>query len=284
MITKVEFRVDGESTAYTMDVLIPKSTTKYLIRDIRGLTPVKSDIITTKNTLLDGEGFNSSQKGKRNIVIDFEYRPDWSSGESATTLRNNLYKFASPGTKVEVFFTIDNSLIRRITGYIESLDSPLFSSDVTGQLSIICPVPEFLSEMKTVNLTSAIQQRYDYSGSSPTGVVVHATPHTTLGTYRINIISYALPAGSRTQTVRVVTTSSDSMPVNDQIRFSSKDREKYFSTVSGRNLIPLMTLFGWPKIYPGRNEITIQAFSLATGNELNNMDVQMYFDERFGGL
>lgn len=285
MITKVEFRVDGSSTGYVMDVQIPKTNTKYLVRDIRGLTPVKADIVTSKNSLLDGEGYNSRQVGKRNIVIDFEYRPNWATGESATTLRSNLYKFATPGTKVEVFFTIDDSYIRRIDGHIESLESPLFSSEITGQLSIICPVPEFLSTMQTLEFTSGTTLRYNYQGSIPTGIVVHATPHVHLKEFEIYVYSLSRPSAERGKKVRVVSPeTSYAMPANDQIRFSSKDREKYFNTYSGRNLIPFMQLFDWPKLHPGNNDICVRAYSHSSGAELMSVPVTVYFDERFGGL
>lgn len=285
MITKVEFRLDGSSTGYVMDVQVPKTNTKYLVRDIRGLTPVKADIITSKNALLDGEGYNTRQVGKRNIVIDFEYRPNWASGESATTLRNNLYNFATPGTKVELFLTIDDSVVRRIDGHIESLESPLFSSEITGQLSIICPVPEFLSTMQTLTLSTGTTLRYNYQGSIPTGIVVHATPHVNLKAFEIIVSSLSRPLAERTKRVRVEAPDTPyAMPAEDPIRFSSKDREKYFNTYSGRNLIPFMRVFDWPKLYPGNNDIRARAYSHSTGTELQSAPVTVYFDERFGGL
>ena len=52
------------------------------IRDITGLGPVKAEIATTPFATSDGELFQGSTVGKRNIVMTLGFNPDWEGDQS----------------------------------------------------------------------------------------------------------------------------------------------------------------------------------------------------------
>ncbi len=115
----------------------------FLIKSISGLGPVKANVNTTEVATNDGSMFNSARLSQRNIVIEIVF-VDTVYSETIEDLRQKSYKYFPLKKNVEIIIETDNRYVRT-TGYIESNEPDIFSSQEGTQISIICPDPYFYS-------------------------------------------------------------------------------------------------------------------------------------------
>lgn len=115
----------------------------FLIKSITGLGPAKANVNTTEVSTNDGSLFNSARLSQRNIVLDMVFI-NTVYGESIEDLRQKSYKYFPLKKSVELTIETDNRYVK-ITGYVESNEPNIFSSQEGTQISIICPDPYFYS-------------------------------------------------------------------------------------------------------------------------------------------
>ena len=114
-----------------------------LIKSITGLGPAKANVNTTEVSTNDGSLFNSARLSQRNIVLDMVFI-NTVYGESIEDLRQKSYKYFPLKKSVELNIETDNRYVKT-TGYVESNEPNIFSSQEGTQISIICPDPYFYS-------------------------------------------------------------------------------------------------------------------------------------------
>ena len=115
----------------------------FLIKSITGLGPAKANVNTTEVSTNDGSLFNSARLSQRNIVLDMVFI-NTVYGESIEDLRQKSYKYFPLKKSVELTIETDNRYAKT-TGYVESNEPNIFSSQEGTQISIICPDPYFYS-------------------------------------------------------------------------------------------------------------------------------------------
>lgn len=115
----------------------------FLIKSITGLGPAKANVNTTEVSTNDGSLFNSARLSQRNIVLDMVFI-NTVYGESIEDLRQKSYKYFPQKKSVELTIETDNRYVKT-TGYVESNEPNIFSSQEGTQISIICPDPYFYS-------------------------------------------------------------------------------------------------------------------------------------------
>lgn len=115
----------------------------FLIKSITGLGPAKANVNTTEVLTNDGSLFNSARLSQRNIVLDMVFI-NTVYGESIEDLRQKSYKYFPLKKSVELTVETDNRYVKT-TGYVESNEPNIFSSQEGTQISIICPDPYFYS-------------------------------------------------------------------------------------------------------------------------------------------
>lgn len=115
----------------------------FLIKSITGLGPAKANVNTTEISTNDGSLFNSARLSQRNIVLDMVFI-NTVYGESIEDLRQKSYKYFPLKKSVELTIETDNRYVKT-TGYVESNEPNIFSSQEGTQISIICPDPYFYS-------------------------------------------------------------------------------------------------------------------------------------------
>lgn len=121
----------------------------FLIKSITGLGPAKANVNTTEVSTNDGSLFNSARLSQRNIVLDMVFI-NTVYGESIEDLRQKSYKYFPLKKSVELTIETDNRYVKT-TGYVESNEPNIFSSQEGTQISIICPDPYFYSARKDGN-------------------------------------------------------------------------------------------------------------------------------------
>ena len=128
--------------------------TNYAVIGVSGLTRPDTTV-NTSSGVADGEYYNSSKVGMRNIVIDILLR-----GEIETN-RQRLYKIFPLKTACTVYFKNYNRDVK-IKGYVEVLDGDLFVEQEQIQISIICPQPYFESLKTLYTELSKIMRLFEF--------------------------------------------------------------------------------------------------------------------------
>ena len=121
---------------------------------VSGLTRPDTTV-NTSSGVADGEYYNSSKVGMRNIVIDILLRGD------IETNRQRLYKIFPLKTTCTVYFKNYNRDVK-IKGYVEVLDGDLFVEQEQIQISIICPQPYFESLKTLYTELSKIMRLFEF--------------------------------------------------------------------------------------------------------------------------
>lgn len=253
------------------------------IKNIDGLGPVKSSIITTPYATGRGELYQGSTTGKRNIVLTLGYNPSWEGEQTISSLRQLLYRYLMPEQWTKLRFFSDELPRVDIEGYVESFEPNIFSQDPEVQVSIICPKPDFIEAEATI-LTGvvdngAIEKVFEYIGTVATG-------------YELKIVtSVANP--SYTGSVTIVTKAPET-PQTFEVESVLIDDTKYFKLSSVRNakkaasirvvdgdsanLLSYVTPESvWPELNPGQNSVSV-------GSEENGQVWTLAYFNRFGGL
>lgn len=158
--------------------MLPLSLTNpdlgFKVRNVDGLDPVKANIVSSSQALLDAEQYQSSRRVTRNIVIKIGVEPDWIT-TSVQDLRDMLYDFFMPKNQSFQRYFRDGKNPVDIMGYVEDFSFPLFTADPEATISLICLDSDFVdSVMITLSLgtvPTALQYPLDYEGNIETGFV-----------------------------------------------------------------------------------------------------------------
>ncbi len=115
----------------------------YAIVGIDGLASTSATINTANTGLIDGAMFNSSRVNMRNIVLTVAINGD------AERNRIELYKYFKIKQYCKMYY---QNGIRNvyIEGFVETIETNLFTQAQTVQISIICPHPYF-SALATIH-------------------------------------------------------------------------------------------------------------------------------------
>ena len=132
----------------------------FLIKSVSGLGPSKANINTTEVSTNDGSLFNSARLNQRNIVFEFIF-VESINRESIEDIRQKSYKYFPIKKNVDLLIETDNRIVKA-TGYVESNEPNIFSSQESAQISIICPDPYFYSIEKTITIFSGIEPLFEF--------------------------------------------------------------------------------------------------------------------------
>jgi tail protein len=119
------------------------------IRDIKGLGPVKADINTTPFGSGDGGFYTGGSVNVRNIVLTLGFNPDWIV-HTVSSLRQIVYGYFMSKQPVTLRFFRDDGPAVEIQGYTETNEPDIFSKDPEMEISVICPLPDFIAVSQSV--------------------------------------------------------------------------------------------------------------------------------------
>lgn len=148
----------GESIKLVLD---RPEETGIAIRNIQGLGPGKADINIGESSTGDGGDYNSARLQSRNITFDlvFLFTP------TIEQVRHLTYKYFP--IKKRIKLVIETGLrTSEISGYVESNEPDIFSSQETTQISIVCPDPSFYSNNIQNTLFSGIESLFEFPFSN----------------------------------------------------------------------------------------------------------------------
>ena len=140
MIRKVVVeRIDGKGGVLTLP-FNQSQVYRYILKNIRGLGPVKAELNTSKVATKDGIIYNSQRIDARNLVFDIMLRREKDS--TIESSRQSLYGYFPRNVILKFTFYTDNTTVY-CTGYVESNEPTMFDETSTQSISVICPNPYF---------------------------------------------------------------------------------------------------------------------------------------------
>lgn len=127
----------------------------FTVTSIEGLDPVNAIINTSPVGDMDGETYNSSRLGKRNIVINLVIE------RNVEKNRLMLFKHAPTGQPLRFYYK-NSSRDVYIDGQVETLSVGRYDQKESVQISILCPLPMFKSVTEEMTIFSAIKSLFEF--------------------------------------------------------------------------------------------------------------------------
>lgn len=120
-----------------------------------GLGPVGADVVTSGLGMVDGEKYNSSRVGKRNVVLNVSIRGNVESN------RLRLYDFFTPKQAVKLYYQNGERDVYT-EGIVESCEPNQFSQVQSVVISIICPQPYLIGAEEIVKDISGVTSLFSF--------------------------------------------------------------------------------------------------------------------------
>lgn len=285
MLTQID--VHSSHTPPTGFALANSNTDPIQVRGITGLGPVKASVNTTPFGSIDGEAYKGSSVGKRNIVFTFGLNPNWVD-QSIASLRQLLYEYFMPKQSVKLTFHSDLPTCA-IYGIVESFEPNIFSRDPEIQVSIICPMPDFVSvassQVNGIVGDGSTSIVIDYEGTISTGFVleVRSTVGNVAYTGNIEVQNQVDLLQSPFVNTMDLTAIDVTVDTTKYFKMSSVRGDKYvysittFDSIITDILKTISPDTKWPVLEPGSNEFQVVAAE-------SGQSWQLTYFKRFGGL
>ena len=141
----------------------------FAVDNIEGLGPSKANINTTEMATSDGALFNSARLTTRNIVLHLIFHAYEINSEgkvlSIEDVRQKSYKYF-PIKRNLIFIVETDNRTLVTTGYVESNEPSMFSSDEGCDISIICTDPYFYSLGSEATLFYGVDANFEFPFSN----------------------------------------------------------------------------------------------------------------------
>jgi hypothetical protein len=172
MLVKVDV-ITSRGTTLSLDIF--ENDSGYQLADVDGLNPVKAVLSSSPYVGMDGEDFQSSRRGFRQLKLILDLEPDF---ETSTfySLRLGLYEYLMPQEFVRLRFYTDTGLYVDINGVVEEHSSPMADEDPQVTVTIICFQPDLVDpNMVSIDgssVSTSTVTNINYPGTIKTGVVM----------------------------------------------------------------------------------------------------------------
>jgi len=275
MLTKL---VVDNLQGQTLTLPLQPTTPGYTIKEIDGLDPVKSTIVSSNFAQLDGSQFQSAKRENRNIILKIGMEPYYSGGSTVAALRSALYAYFMPKSVVNLNFYIDDVLTYTIQGTVESCETALFSKYPEVSVSILCFDPNFLAPVATTvngnSVSNTTEQTVAVAGTVETGYLFTLSVNRSISSFTIY---NRRPDGTIAQIDVAM-----SLQNGDVVKISTEPKNKYATlTRSGvvtSILYAVAAISKWGPLWPGNNYYRVYA---AAGTAI---PFTIVYTPKYGGM
>ena len=231
----------------------------YLVADIQGLDPVKASLSSTKSAGRDGTQFQNAQRDDRNIVLTVGLVTDYVTN-TVRGLRQALYGFVPPKSKVRLRFHVEGESSVEIWGVVEGFESTLFSAEPQVEISIICNDPDFSDVAPTVvsgnSVATSVMSTLTYTGTSEVGFKLLVTVNRTIAGFTL----YYTDSAGKPYVFEIKL----AMVAGQKLEISSVEGNKYIRLNGSTSVLYAASVnVEWPKITKGPNTFRVQVAGAA---------------------
>jgi hypothetical protein len=145
----------------------------YAVEEVGGLDPVKATLVSSSFANADGQQYHSSRRESRNLKLKLGLEADFVNN-TVSELRQRLYSYLMPKTRVMLRFFMSSGLSVDIYGRVEEFTTPHFTEEPAVDISLMCFDPDFIDPVPvqlngtTTSLTNELL--VDYEGTVETGL------------------------------------------------------------------------------------------------------------------
>lgn len=140
-----------------------------IVRRIEGLGPPKANINGQELANTDGMVYTSSRADTRNIVFTLRmFARDKKSKYGRLSIeesRHLTYRYFPLKKQITMSFKTDTRTVYT-TGYVESNEPDVFSSEEEATISVICPDPYFYEDGRGETIFAGIQPEFEFPFSN----------------------------------------------------------------------------------------------------------------------
>lgn len=253
MLTTVEVRTNQGAL---LSLPLEDVTDGFVIQDISGLDPVQASVVSSSFATMDGEQYESSRRGKRNIVLTLGLEPDWATF-TVRQLRNRLYDFFMPKSDVSLRFFTEGEATVDISGKVESFTSALFTKEPTVSISILCFDPDFYDitpgKFSSSSVATVTDTNVSYDGTIETGFLFRLLVNRSLTDFTL----YNRPQDGVLRSMPF----AGALVAGDVLEISTVPGAKHVSRIQSGNtksmLYGLSPYADWIQLFPGDNQIRL---------------------------
>lgn len=261
----------------------------YHVKSVQGLTPPETAVNTATAGTIDGTFFNSARVNQRNIVITLVPNGDIEAN------RQLLYKMFRLKTKCTIYFKNKYRDVK-IDGYVEMLESDLFTMRQEVQISIICPRPYFQGLIDLYTELSKIVALFEFPFSIVTPIPfseISDVPITTINNVGDAVCGTIIDIDvtDTCSGLKISNTSNQtffeldfSFQANDHVTINTNSGQMGVSLRRGDTTTNLLNYVSkdstWLKIQPAENTFT---FSLTTGT-VDSVKIHFTTSLLYGGV
>lgn len=273
MLNKIEVTT---ARGATLGLPLQDLTDGYLVKEVTGLDPVKANIVSSSFATMDGEQYQSSRRGIRNIVIKLGLQPDYTNS-TVRELRRNLASFFMPQSSVTLRFYVEGETPLDITATVESFDSPSFTQEPEAIISLVCFQPDFY-DPNPVILTGTTTSDSDeflvmYEGTIETGFMLRMDVYSDVSEFTV----FHRAADNTVRTLDFV----GPLTVGDVLEISTiSGAKRAYLTRNGSDsslLYGVSPFSYWINLFPGENYLRIYA-------EGEPISYSIQYTTKFGAL
>lgn len=234
-----------------------ESVSPYIVKAITGLD---GDEITPRfypESISSTGAFYDMTLQPRTLVMRIALNPDFSAGESYSSLRDSVYKAIASQRTGKVYLTLydGDDIMGYLDGFITKFEAPHFSKVPEIQVTIRCDDPYIRGHGVDAPVDFATGEMFidDQVSTAPHGFVMRAVVAITTDTFNIR------DANNYNHLFRV------HHPVNfnfgEVIVISSVAGDRYIHLEDGPIVYNIAEMIYpgsiWPTVFPGMNEFTI---------------------------
>ena len=203
--------------------------------------------------------FNNLTIPDRDITLKIRLNPNYETGETPSTLRNNLYKVIAPTRSglAQIKLMLNGSMVASIDGFITKFEASIFSPEPEIAITLSCTYPWFRGP----------EQQLAGSVSVPNPILVDNLSNAPHGfVMRLNFIgtvstSFTIQGkyGTTDWPFRLLRPSGNPFVSGDQLYISSNRDNRYVYMVRSGITTHLADTIdyeqAWPLMFPGFNQL-----------------------------
>jgi hypothetical protein len=272
MLSKVEI-TNRRSMMLTLDMM--ENDSGYQIEDIEGLDPVKANLVSTSYSGQNGEEYQGSTRGPRDIKFKLDLQPNGVS--TFSSLRENLYTYLMPQQQVKMRFHKTSGLYVDILGVVETHSAPQFRQDPNVEVNLRCFQPDFLDPRVVIldgnTVSDSTNTAIEYPGNLEASTIIRLYPNRALEDFTI----YNTPEDGIVRQLNF----SGALISGDELIISSVKQAKAITLkragVSSSYLYGRTPQSAWIELFEGINQFRVYASGDPVPYELE-------YVVRYGGI
>lgn len=265
-VTSVDlYSSKGDLTA-ELSLNDPGVTKPYVVKTIIGLDADEISPVYYAKGAESGDLYHSLNLTKRDVIIRILLNPDYSIGQSPSSLRDHIYRIISASRTgvIQLRFKNEETHVATISGFVTKFEAPHFSEIPEVQITIQTDDPMLRGASKVSNEYTTVPHSTGFGSiititdnisTAPHGMTMEVVAKYSTSTFAITDGNFGVVAGLAEWGFSISWLFAE----GHSILFGNEYNNKHAYTKAGvgADLVPCADVINyqsvWPTIFPGTN-------------------------------